>query len=466
MDIAKFGRKSFVSQNALAEILTAVRESGEVPQATSRSTVKRRRETAIEADTPYGPLLQTFEAEKADGTKVSLPFCSPAAFLYHASRTCPVMQKLLDCASQTENSFLRPWKIILYVDEISPGNQLKTTNRRKLQAFYWAVQEIGGLELTQEHSWNVLTCVRTEIANDLKGGWSHLFKQCVKLFFVETGNLESGIQVQVGGAMRMVCFQLGYFLADESAIKHAYENKGASGKMMCLFCQTTVAERYAPNVMGPLIKHTEHDCSKFCLHTDRTVWQTVDHLAARHAAGASKKDMEELEKKLGFNHWPGGPLLDIDLRSRLKPITHTCFDPMHVFFVAGVFHKEVTLLLNKLAVCRITHKVLHEWCSSFVWPHIHSSAAATAKHSFQKKKDVDADFKCSASEALALYPVLRSFLQNMDQDRITSELHPAILSFFCLCDVLDSLKYAATGSMTGATLRTKVEAHLAQFKVP
>ena len=50
LDIASLGRRSFISQSALAEVLTAVRESGELPQTCSKSTVKRRREEAAQVD--------------------------------------------------------------------------------------------------------------------------------------------------------------------------------------------------------------------------------------------------------------------------------------------------------------------------------------------------------------------------------------------------------------------------------
>lgn len=52
-------------------------------------------------------------------------------------------------------------EVVLYSDEVSPGNQPKHTNRRKLQVVYWSLQELGSLRLTNESSWFVLTAVRT-----------------------------------------------------------------------------------------------------------------------------------------------------------------------------------------------------------------------------------------------------------------------------------------------------------------
>ena len=49
------------------------------------------------------------------------------------------------------------WSLILYSDEVSPGNQLKANNKRRLQTFYWTVKELGPKALSSEDAWMVLT---------------------------------------------------------------------------------------------------------------------------------------------------------------------------------------------------------------------------------------------------------------------------------------------------------------------
>ena len=120
LDISRLGWHSFISQNALSEVLTAIRESGEIPQSCSRPTVKRRRERGVQVETPYGELLQTFEFEMKEKGVLTLPFCHPAAFLYHASAESVGMRRLLSKASSS--SVAHPLKIVIYGDEISPGN--------------------------------------------------------------------------------------------------------------------------------------------------------------------------------------------------------------------------------------------------------------------------------------------------------------------------------------------------------
>jgi hypothetical protein len=48
------------------------------------------------------------------------------------------------------NDIKHPWTIILYNDEITPGNALKHHNQRKVQAYYWSFREFGMEALTSE----------------------------------------------------------------------------------------------------------------------------------------------------------------------------------------------------------------------------------------------------------------------------------------------------------------------------
>ena len=54
----------------------------------------------------------------------------------------------------------------------------------------------------------------------------------------------------------------------------------------------------------------------------------------------------------------------------------------------------------------------------------------------------------------------------MNMENIGHDMRLGINSFYCLCEVLDSLKHAATGSIAVAAFQSKIEAHLIAFKVP
>lgn len=74
--------------------------------------------------------------------------------LQHAAASCARFGHCFgEVLQEKPPSVGRPYTIVLYSDEVSPGNQLKHTNRRKLQVVYWSLQELGSLRLTNESSW-------------------------------------------------------------------------------------------------------------------------------------------------------------------------------------------------------------------------------------------------------------------------------------------------------------------------
>ena len=150
MDLARLGRKCFVSQNALGEILTWAKQNPD-----TLAELGRAREDACDISTSYGKLLQEMTLRGKTGHEIKVAYLAPAAMLQHVR----------DSAAGKARSVRRPETIVLYSDEVSPGNQLKHTNRRKLQV----VHELGSLRLTKESSWFVLTAVRTETVNSIAG---------------------------------------------------------------------------------------------------------------------------------------------------------------------------------------------------------------------------------------------------------------------------------------------------------
>ena len=142
MDLSRLGKRSFVSQRALAEVLADLRDAEQLPSACSRQSIKRSRVAAIGDSTPFGALVKHWDVEtKSDGTKAVAYIC-PAAMLYLSASKCEGWSKtlkwLITAKASTPSA---PLRIIIYGDEISPGNCLKQENRRKLFAFYWSIAD-------------------------------------------------------------------------------------------------------------------------------------------------------------------------------------------------------------------------------------------------------------------------------------------------------------------------------------
>ena len=250
-------------------------------------------------------------------------------------------------------------------------------------------------------------------------------------------------------------------MADESALKQFFENKGAGGKLLCLFCQNCVSRRYAPENTEGLVLHDSLEFGQLKLHTDRSIFQFVNHLKEQ-AGTSTKKELEELETNLGFNHCPQGLLQDEFVQTVLKPIASVAFDPMHIYLVSGLFQVEVTFLLENLSTARVKQPEIHRFLQSTVWPFAVGSSGNSITSAFGKK--FDDGFKCTGSEALALYPCLRLFLQLLPRERVR-HIQPCITSYLNLADVLDSLRPAAAGLLEGQALLQRIRRHLLSFKV-
>ena len=119
MDLSSLGRKCFISQRALEEVLTYCKENPDELQAagTSRSAVKRSREAAFAIQTPYGPIEQVLSLKAKDGGNVNVTYLAPGPMLYHA---CHSSAKFGECVDQmlSEHHAGRQLTLCLYSDEI------------------------------------------------------------------------------------------------------------------------------------------------------------------------------------------------------------------------------------------------------------------------------------------------------------------------------------------------------------
>ena len=137
MDLSRLGRRSFISQSGIAEVLAAVKDAGELPEGISRSSVKRKRQQAVDVTTPYGKLLHQWEFDLTNGGKARIYYSPPAAAVYHSSKSSGMNRLLSEKLLKHPCNLGSEWEIVVYLDEVAPGNQLKSDNRRKLWCLYY-----------------------------------------------------------------------------------------------------------------------------------------------------------------------------------------------------------------------------------------------------------------------------------------------------------------------------------------
>ena len=76
----------------------------------------------------------------------------------------------------------RPWSLVIYSDEIVPGNALAFQHRRKLWAIYVSFLEFEE-HLNNEYAWIPIVAVRTSQLKNVVSGISQVFAAVLKVFF-------------------------------------------------------------------------------------------------------------------------------------------------------------------------------------------------------------------------------------------------------------------------------------------
>jgi len=452
---------SHVTMRGLESVLAEVRESG-MPAASSRRTQARARASSANIHTPFGNTLQTCRLQLRERT-LDLPVQAPLPMLWAAAQRRPFADLLAEAFQRTPGSWARPWRVIIYSDEVTPGNALKPDNRRKVQCVYWSFAELGSAALCHADAWFMMAAVRSTVVSELDGGMSHLFKVLLPLFFnAATHHLtESGVHLEINGQARVLHARLGIMVSDESAIRQVLLAKGAGGIKPCVCCKNVVAtssELHLHDATGYTLPLTSLDCERWDPQTDASVLAICQRLAtARGELTAARFD--ELEKVLGFN-WCQHSVHDVP---EFSAISTLMWDWMHIYLVNGVFNQEIGRLMHLLHRHGATWQRLHEYMSRWTWPRSASTARALCDAKRARSYSEAQVFKCSASEGLSAYPVLHKFLVDVVQP--TGVCAAAVNSGVRLCEALRLLHAINRGATVQPdALRAKISAHLEAYQ--
>ncbi len=446
--LTSLGKKSLVSARGLEGVLNAVKKNG-LPDSFSRSTQYRYRKESCSLETPYGKLVVPIELPMQ-----TIGIQNPLAMLYHQCASIPSFAALLRASLQAKRpSPQDPWTIILYADEVSPGDPLRG-DRRKSWAVYWSFAEFGLEVLGSEEAWFTLCCVRANLVSELDGGISHLVKLVLARFFGASHNIGSGIILDFeGNDDKALLFATSdVLLADEPALAAIICAKGASGTKPCMLCKNVVGSR-AHYEGGYAVPLTCTDVSKFKMHTDASVKSLFKTL------GDLRDDSTFALKETlwGFKFSDHSIILS---ELPFKPISGTMFDWMHIYLVGGIMNWEIGWLMHhmKRNGSNLTYEALGDYMETWTMPKsappvdVFSPTAA-------KKHDTACEFKISASEGLTLYPILAHYLLH-ETGLLAPEDRPKIESASSLFEVLDLLQNVKRNLVTPAELHRGILKHL------
>ena len=180
-----------------------------------------------EATTPYGTVVQSIST----GIKglESWQICHPMALLYHLSTISSFFSDLFStCAAGVA------LRVVIYIDEICPGNPLRPDKARTLQAIYWCIVDWPQWLLQRTAIWPAFGTIRSTLVEKLPGRVSQLMNMILHVFWPKHGqSMTRGVTLVVKHDIpRIITACFAGFLADEKAHNQVVGTKGASGTFL------------------------------------------------------------------------------------------------------------------------------------------------------------------------------------------------------------------------------------------
>ena len=154
--LSLLAKGSYISQVALANVLESVREDPSIlEEGTSRTSVKRSRDVSL-TDTPFGSPLQTMSLIMDDGSSKEISYLHPLAILFYFLEMSVSFKEFFNSRLESHTGC---WNLIMYGDEVTPGQTLKKGNTRKIWALYWSFKELHGLSICKIVFFDFVSCV-------------------------------------------------------------------------------------------------------------------------------------------------------------------------------------------------------------------------------------------------------------------------------------------------------------------
>ncbi len=435
--------KPHCSAAALHEILVDIKRHG-APEMHDRRDMRKARDIMMsDSDAMYGSILRQMECKLPDGNTVDIPVADPFASLSAAIKESNHFRRFLkECIESNPPSPEKPWNLILYCDEVTPGNPMAHLNLRKFQAFYWSLLEFGVSALSHEEAWFTLLTEFSTVVNTLAGGLSHLFGSSVKLFFKLNGFdfHKTGVLVTLDGGDYRIFAKLTIVIQDGGAHKAVWQSRGDAASKFCMLCKNLftdesnmVAADGSRLLRCNIIKLDELEAS-----TDTELRNNARFLETQSRTVRGEAFVK-LQQAVGLTYAPNGVLLDRELDDILSPTSAFMHDYMHLLYVDGVMNLTVYLTFEKCTQCGF--KGVYEAFSDYVyhwkWPgRLHGDHLGDIFISDRRDKHRNANhIKCQASDMLSLIGVLGNFTQT-----VLMSLDPAVTP---ACDALLALIHVA-----------------------
>lgn len=410
------------SQSALSAILQKVKTQG-VPELVSQDDIKEAGQQLLESLDWYGPLWQVSDAYTHNGAAIKIAHINALSLIAGLYNAGGCFTKALDMVhSKSPSSRDKPWRMILYSDEVHPGHQL-SSGSRKVWAIYLGFLEYGQ-ELHQEELWLPLLICRSSIVGQLASSIGQCFKLVLEAMFSNPmASPLTGVRLKHPNGKHLVLhWTVSMFLQDGSAHKFTFSNKQDAGSRVCMMCKNLfLAKGFFIDADGD--EQAQPTLANFTriqdldLAADNELVQSWQRMKERSGT-VSKSDWKTWCQVSGIDYTPHALLLSAKLNSLglLKPATQYCHDFMHCLCSKGCLSFVTFWVLE--AICFNGMSNLWETLQSYLqlWTPP-ASFKAVKPHLLFLPKNVEGHkaskyIKCSASEMLSLHRPLAYFIHS------------------------------------------------------
>ena len=356
-----------MSKTALQSVLLEVRQHG-IPEYDRRQDQLAGLRDELAQHCAYGNLLQETAFENVDGSHQTQLMVNPLSLLHGSiSQGGSYEELVLRTLRRTKCDADNPWNLVIYCDEVVPGNPLAVRLDRKAHLFYFTFLEFGQRALSNTAAWLICGLHTSVSVQAMSAGVSQLMAKVVKAFFCAESCdvLDGGLFVKLStGRTISLHFQMGFFLQDGAAHKAVFCLKADSGCRFCILCKnmfcsyskdsdaTDTADEDDSPEDGLICTTCKY--SDLVLATDAEILQAADRLAQR-AQELDAGTLRQWETAVGMTHQPHGILLDKDLREKglIAPVTQYVHDAMHALASSGALHTVVYLFLSALLAAKV-----------------------------------------------------------------------------------------------------------------
>ena len=405
----------FMTVAAFTGMLSEIKKGTEIPDLTQRKHVREATSAVLE-ETVYGPALESIElVGKEKPIKVLvvnylslLQLCYQQGGSYHE-----LMQATQACKPSSPECH---WKVALYADEITPGAALGIHQGRKCWCVYASILQFGAIQLQKEHSWLPICIIRTSVVDRLEAGLSQLVSALMKQIFANKRcNVQAGLRLKGPSPddWLTIYMSFGMFLQDGGAMKQAYLSKGDGGSRPCMLCANLYSGRTFPSCKYKLFTNDFLSMDGLVYCSDDDVFASIDKLQ-RQEGILNQSEFKLLQQAYGYTYNKHSLLADMSCRPFVKPITNYCHDWMHCIFAGGLMQETMHLWLQAIAPSMDVYANLEKYMALWCQP---KSKALRLEMLFTPKRKTSnhqaSTFKCSASEGLAMLPILCFYIHKV-----------------------------------------------------